>query len=155
LKITTWRIVKRKHARNAFSGEGARLYGGRWNNPGTAMIYTAQSQSLATLELLVHLETSELLARYVFFAVSFSDSLVSETDASQLPKSWRLDPPPAKLRTLGDLWVAGGASAVLRVPSALVPDESNFLLNPRHRDFARITIAGPEAFRFDPRLKVR
>jgi RES domain-containing protein len=147
--------VKRKHARGAFSGEGARLYGGRWNNPGTPLVYTAQSQSLATLEMLVHLDTEELLARYVFFAVSFSSSLISEIDASQLPKNWRNDPPPARLKTIGDVWAAAGKSAVLRVPSAIVPGESNFLLNPRHRDFHKVAIDGPEPFRFDSRLKGR
>ena len=85
--VTAWRITKRKHARNAFSGEGAREFGGRWNNPGTAVVYTAQHQSLAALEMLVHLDSSELLQSYVLIGVEFDESLVERVGASELPKT--------------------------------------------------------------------
>jgi RES domain-containing protein len=150
--ITAWRITKRKHARNAFSGEGARGFGGRWNNPGTAIVYTAQSQSLAALEMLVHLDWSDLLERYVLIPVDFDQSMIRPVEFSTLPKNWRADPPPAHLQSIGDDWILGGNSAVLQVPSALVPRESNFLLNPCHHDFAKVRIGKPLAFRFDPRL---
>lgn len=153
MSLTVWRITKRKHAKTAFSGESARLYGGRWNSPGVAVIYTAQSQSLAALEMLVHLDSSDLLDKYVVFAVQVEESLVEQVEASKLPRDWRADPPPPELRVIGDNWVAAGTSAVLAVPSALVPDESNFLINPRHRDFSKLRIGEPLAFRFDPRLK--
>ena len=152
MTVTAWRITKRKHARNAFSGEGAREFGGRWNNPGTAMVYTAQSQSLAALEMLVHLDSSDLLGKYVLMAVEFDESLVSAVDSSALPRSWRSDLALAQLRSIGDEWVLGGRSVVLQVPSALVPGENNFLLNPEHRDFGRLRIGRALAFRFDPRL---
>ena len=150
--VTAWRIAKQRHAKTAFSGEGARLFGGRWNSLGTAVIYTAQSQSLAALEMLVHLESSNLLPNYILIEVGIDDTLIVSIDLSQLPKNWRADPPPAKVRAIGDAWVAGRTSAVLRVPSALVPDEHNFLLNPRHEDFAQLRIGKPVPFRFDPRL---
>jgi RES domain-containing protein len=150
--VTAWRIVKQKHARAAFTGEGARLFGGRWNSPGTAAIYTAQSQSLAALEMLIHLESADLLPNYVLFEVEIDESLVTQIQLSQLPKNWRVDPPPAKVRAIGDAWVAGGTSAVLRIPSAVVPGEHNFLLNPRHEDFPQLRIGKPLPFRFDPRL---
>jgi RES domain-containing protein len=150
--VTAWRITKRKHARHAFSGEGAREFGGRWNNPGTAVVYTAQSQSLAALEMLVHLNSADLLEKYVLLAADFDRSLVKVVDASNLPRNWRADPPPAQVRSVGDEWVLGGSSAVLQVPSVLVPSENNFLLNPGHRDFARIRFGTPLAFRFDARL---
>jgi RES domain-containing protein len=150
--VTAWRITKRKHARNAFSGEGAREFGGRWNNPGTAIVYTAQSQSLAALEMLVHLDSADLLEKYVLLGVDFDQSLVRRVEPSALPRNWRADPPPAQVRSIGDEWILEGSSAVLQVPSALVPGENNFLLNPGHQDFAKVRIGKPLAFRFDPRL---
>ena len=150
--ITAWRIVKRRHARTAFSGEGARLYGGRWNSPGVAIVYTAESQSLAALEMVVHLESSELLHNYVVFEVGIDESLVLKIEWSQLPRNWRADPPPQKVREIGDAWAAAGKSAVLQVPSATLPSERNFLLNPRHHDFARLVIGKPSPFQFDARL---
>ncbi|SRR5712692_2865959 len=151
-KFTAWRITKRKHARNAFSGEGAREFGGRWNNPGTVIVYTAQSQSLAVLEMLVHLESPELLEKYVLLEVEIDGALVTDVERSQLPRNWRTDPPPAQVRAIGDEWVRAGSSAVLRVPSALVPGENNFLLNPNHPDFTRLRIGKPLSLHFDPRL---
>jgi RES domain-containing protein len=152
VSLSAWRIVKRKYASSAFGGEGARLFGGRWNNPGVAMVYTAQSQSLAALELLVHLDSSELLATYVVFEVRIDASLVARLDFGELPRNWRADPPPDRLRDIGDAWVAAQSSAVLRTPSTVVPAEHNFLLNPKHPDFARLRIGKPSPFRFDRRL---
>jgi RES domain-containing protein len=85
--IPAWRIVKRKHARAAFSGEGARRYGGRWNSAGVAIVYTAGSQSLAALEMVVHLGSSELLDHYLVFEVGIDESLVVKVEASQLPRN--------------------------------------------------------------------
>jgi RES domain-containing protein len=155
LTLSAWRITKQKHARSAFHGDVARIYGGRWNSPGTAMVYTAQSQSLAALEMLVHLDSPELLNRYVLFQVSIDPVLVEDLDPTTLPRNWKADPAPARVRAIGDDWVAGGASAVLRVPSTLVPGESNFLLNPRHKDFAGLRIGKALPFQFDPRLARR
>ena len=150
--VTSWRITKRKHARNAFTGEGAREFGGRWNTPGTAVVYTAQHQSLAALEMLVHLDSSELLHKYVLIAVEFDQSLITTVEPSELPRHWRSEPPPLEIRSIGDQWVLAGSSVVLQVPSALVPGESNYLLNPEHKDFAQLTFGKPVSFRFDPRL---
>jgi RES domain-containing protein len=150
--MKAWRITKQRHARTAFSGEGARLYGGRWNSPGVPLVYVAQSQSLAILEVLVHLDAPALLEKYVFLEVDCDASLVIDLDRSPLPKNWQSDPVPDAIQAIGDRWVSSGNSAVLRVPSVLVPEESNFLLNPRHPDFGKIGISRPHAFRFDPRL---
>jgi len=150
--ISAWRIVKRRLANTAFTGEGARRYGGRWNSPGVAMVYTAESQSLAALEMAVHLDSSELLDRYLVIEVGIDDSLVETVQPSELPRNWRADPPPMKLRQIGDRWIAERTSAVLQVPSVLIPAECNFLLNPRHSDFTRLVIGKASAFRFDTRL---
>ncbi len=150
--LTAWRIVKRKHARAAFTGEGARLCGGRWNSAGVAVVYTAQSRSLAALEMVVHLDSSELLDHYVVFEVGIPESLVAKVEPSELPRNWRADPPPVKVREVGDAWVRAGTRAVLQVPCVILPAEHNFLLNPRHPDFQKLAIGKPTAFRFDPRL---
>ncbi len=151
-RITAWRIVKRKRARAAFTGEGARLYEGRWNSAGVAIVYTASSQSLAALEMVVHLDSSELLDSYVVFEVGIDESLVAQVELAELPRNWRADPPPAKVREVGDAWARADTAVVLQVPSAILPAEHNFLLNPRHPDFRRLVIGKPAPFRFDPRL---
>jgi RES domain-containing protein len=155
LTLSAWRITKQKHAKSAFSGEGARIYGGRWNSPGTAMIYTAQSQALAVLEMLIHLDSPELLKRYSLFEVEMDLLYVAELDLSNLPRNWRANPTPAGVRALGDDWVASRRSVALRVPSALVPAESTFLLNPQHPDFSKLCIGKAVPFQFDPRLARR
>jgi len=150
--LTSWRITKRKHAKSAFDGAGARKYGGRWNSAGIPVIYTAQSQSLAVLEMLVHLETASLLSAYVLFGVEVDESLIQNIERSQLPANWRENPPPAELQKIGNEWALAASSVVLRVPSTLVPAEHNFLLNPAHADFHKLRISEPVAFYLDARL---
>lgn len=150
--VSAWRITKRKHARSAFTGEGARLYGGRWNSPGTAIVYTAESRSLAVLEILVHLDSPELLKKYVLFQVEIDESYIGDIDTRALPRNWRAEPAPSKVQNIGDEWSTNGTSAVLRVPSSLVPGESNFLLNPRHPDFPKLKFSEPIPFQFEGRL---
>lgn len=152
MSIIAWRIVKRKLARGAFDGEGARRYGGRWNSKGVAVVYLAQTQSLAALEILVHVDSAQLLEHYVAIPVTIDPKLVTRVDASSLPKNWKAYPPPKRLREIGDGWVSSGNSAVLQVPSVIVPSESNFLLNPLHADYPRLKIGQPIRFRFDLRL---
>src|SRR5262245_31110056 len=127
---TAWRIFKPRHAAPAFTGEGARLFGGRWNSKGVVVVYTSQSLALAALEILVHLHSDLVLARYQVASVTFDAEIVESLDVRQLPRNWRADPPPARFRRIGDRWVAEGTSAVLRVPSAVIDTEFNFLLNP-------------------------
>ena len=152
MSFTAWRITKRKHGKTAFSGSGARKYGGRWNSPGTAIVYTAQTQSLAVLEMLVHLDGPELLQRYVVIGVEIEDELVRNVELSDLPRNWRADPAPVSLRRIGDEWIEAATSAVLRIPSTLVSAESNFLLNPAHPDFKKLLFGYPVSFHFDQRL---
>jgi RES domain-containing protein len=150
--ITAWRIVKREHAKVAFTGEGARLYGGRWNSVGVSIVYTAESQSLAALEIVVHLDSSELLGHYIVFEVGIDESLIAQVEPTELPRNWRAGPPPMKVQKVGDTWAKAGTSAVLQVPSAILPAEHDFLLNPCHRDFPKLLIGKPSPFRFDPRF---
>jgi len=152
--ISAWRIVKQKLAKSAFTGEGARLYGGRWNTPGRPLIYTAESRALALAEILVHLESQALLSRYVVFEVEIDESTITRLDPGELPKNWRAEPAPRRLQVIGDAWIASAKSAVLRVPSAVVVGEFNYLLNPLHPDFSKLAIHGPERFSIDRRLRL-
>ncbi len=119
------------------------------------MVYTAQSRALAALEMLAHLDTPKLLPSYLLFEAVFDGSWAAELAPDGLPADWRDDPAPASTQAVGDLWVAGAASPILRVPSVLIPEETNFLLNPRHPDFPRLQIGEPAGFAFDRRLAGR
>lgn len=152
---TGWRIVKSRHANTAFDGEGARLYGGRWNSPGTRMVYTSSSVSLAVLEVLVHLQKASLLSSYSLIAARFDDALIERLERSKLPDGWRAYPAPPELQEIGDEWVKSRRSAVLEVPSVVVERESNYLMNPAHPDFASMSLGEPEPFIFDERLVTR
>jgi RES domain-containing protein len=152
MKTVVWRIVQRKFIKTAFAGEGARLFGGRWNSPGRAVIYTAQSQALAALEILVHLDSEKLLRHYLAIPVTIPPHLIERLSPSSLPKNWRVYPAPDSTRTIGDAWVARATLPVLQVPSVVIPSESNFLLNTAHRQFSKLRIGDPVPFLFDPRL---
>jgi RES domain-containing protein len=151
VSTTAWRITKRKHLKDAFTGSGARKYGGRWNSPGTPIVYTSETQSLAVLEMLVHLELPDLLQRYVLIPVTIDETLIEKLDRSQLPRQWQAAP-PIELRAIGDEWASRNTSVALQVPSALVPAEDNLLLNPAHANFTKLTIGDPVSFAFDQRL---
>jgi len=151
--MRVWRICKAEHASKAFSGEGAILYAGRWHHAGTPVVYTSESRALAALEQLVHLHRNRLPPHFVCFAVDVPDRLaVAEVRVQDLPRRWRRHPGPPELRDLGTRWAEAGGSVCLKVPSAVVPGEHNFLLNPRHADFRKLEIGQPEPFALDPRV---
>ena len=151
MSLGAFRLVKAKHAANAFTGEGARLVGGRWNLPGTPLVYVSETLSLATLETFVHLQPVDRRIRYAWFRLTIPDSVTVDTPAS-LPNEWRAEPPTEATQSLGSRWAKQGQTAVLRVPSILVPGEFNLLLNPSHAHFKRIKISAPQPFDFDGRL---
>jgi len=146
-----WRIVPEDRAGDAFVGEGAKVYGGRWNSPGFAVVYGSQHKSLAALEQIVHLNPRSA-SRFKAFSFHFPPSLIDSLSTGDLPKDWRQEPPPPSTQQFGDAWVREARSAVLAVPSIIIPEELNYVLNPAHADFQRITIAKSQDFVFDPRL---
>lgn len=150
--LSAWRIYKPRHSKTAFTGEGARLFGGRFNSKGIAIVYASESISLASLEMLVHLQSADILGRYVLREAKFDSRLVKSVDKASLPSNWRDSPASPAVQKIGDDWVAAGTSAVLCVPSVIISDEMNFLLNPAHPDFAKITIGPERPHKFDPRL---
>lgn len=151
--ISIWRIDKRRHADSAFSGEGAALYGGRWNPQGVRVVYASQTLALAALEKFVHLEGVAAGISFVSFKIEIPDSVrIRHLEPANLPRNWRSVPAPASTRETGLNWARKGESAVLRVPSTVIPSEYDYLLNPQHPDFESLKISKPAAFSFDPRL---
>jgi RES domain-containing protein len=148
--LEAWRIVKAKRVSTAFTGEGAAKTGGRWNSRGVAVVYASATRALAALETLVHLNPLVPFA-YKIIRVTFSAEL-AEHVASKLPSNWRTSPAPDSTRKLGDAWAREGRSAVLAVPSIIIPDETNYLFNPAHRDFKKVRIGKAVDFAFDARL---
>lgn len=151
MKVRAFRVVKKRWAKAAFDGEGARLWGGRWNSPGRPAVYCAGHVSLAILEVVVHADLV-LAPHYVVIPVEFDETLVESVDEVRLPASWRRHPAPGAVVALGDAWLREGRSAVLCVPSVVVPTEPNFILNPLHPDFREIEIGKPEVLEVDARL---
>lgn len=152
MTITAWRICKARHADRIWTGDGARTYGGRWSSPGQAAIYVAESRALAQLECLVHFDNARLLTACVMASVAFDAKLVQGLDESTLPENWTEEPPPPETKVIGDAWLLAASSAVLKVPSVVVPGEFNYVLNLQHRDFRKIKLGEPQPIQFDARL---
>ncbi len=151
--MLVWRICKRQHVYDAFSGIGAEKYGGRWNHTGERMVYSSTSLSLATLELFVHLEPDCLPDDLHSVEARFRDLASAEEFAvAQLPKNWRDFPAPAILQDLGTKWLRERRSLLLIVPSAVNPDEKNVLINPLHPEIATTSDVTSKPFFFDPRM---
>ena len=151
--VRAWRLVKARWADAAFDGEGARRYGGRWNSVGTRVAYASESAALAVLEVLVHLQSSAALGAYVLVPVDVPVELVQSLPPDALPPDWRLSPPPASARAIGDAWVREGRAVALWLPRAVVEAERKLLLNPAHADFAGVRVGEARPFAFDPRLR--
>jgi RES domain-containing protein len=147
-----WRIQRAKYAATAFSGEGARRYRGRWNSRGVPVVYLSAHQSLSAREVIVRAQPLSLLNEHVVVGAEWDEAITETFAAHRLPTGWRASPALPATVEIGDRWLREARSAVLAVPSAIIPAETNFLLNPAHPDFARIRIRKPEPFVFDPRL---
>jgi RES domain-containing protein len=150
--MQAFRIAKKRHALTAFSGDGARMFGGRWNRPGVPMVYAAQTRALAALEALAHFAGAERRIAFVTFEIELPDSLVLRLAPASLPSDWRREEPGAATQDLGSAWQRGGKSVGLLVPSVLIPQEYCLLLNPEHPDTRKVTVRYPDPFQFDDRL---
>ena len=147
---TFFRIVQERWAATAMDGEGARLYGGRWNPSGLAAVYLAESRALAALEILVHAPREALRLEWRVITVEIPDELIEP--AKKLPADWREQPSSVGAQHYGADWLRRGKGVALRLPSVIIPQESSLLLNPRHADAKSLKISKPEVFSFDPRL---
>jgi RES domain-containing protein len=147
-----WRICRQVHAADAFSGEGARLFGGRWNSQGVRVVYTSPPLALAALETFVHLEPNLRPDDLVSIEAEILEDVATERlDLKSLPYKW-YELRDESLRTFGDRWIRAGKAIALHVPSAAIRGEWNVLLNPAHPDFYKLKIEKPKPFEFDLRM---
>ncbi len=148
--IVASRLVRPAHAR--FDGSGGLYREGRWHAKGHRVVYVAESEALAALEILVHLSSLAQVPEYVCVKARIEDSFVIDVrELGGLPGDWN-SARPTQARAVGTRWLSERASAALRVPSVVIPRESNYMLNPEHPDFTRIGVSAPLVFEFDLRL---
>ncbi|MDO9256811.1 MAG: RES family NAD+ phosphorylase [Bacteroidales bacterium] len=150
--MIVFRLSKSKFA-NDLSGKGAEKSGGRWNSKGTALVYTSASRALCTTEIAVHTPLGNLPLDYELISIEIPDEMqIQELTKEQLPPDWKSLPHSHATQEIGDRFVAEGIFPVLKVPSVVVQDEFNYLINPAHADSHKITIKAIEPFNFDERL---
>lgn len=150
-----WRIVRKKRLPDAFTGEGARLGGGRWNHVGTSVVYVSETLSLAALELFIHFTRKDikLSKSLIAIPIEIPNSLkITEVSIKELKADWRISPPSNSTKDIGTEWAQNGISPILRVPSAVIPHEFNLVLNPKHCDFIMIKIGKEQSFMLDERM---
>lgn len=153
--MIVFRLSKSVYA-NDLSGRGAEKAGGRWNSKGTALVYTSESRALCTTEIAVHTPLGILPLDYVIIAIEIPNTVqVTELKAPALPADWKSLPHSHSTQEIGDAFVNEGKTAVLKVPSAVVQGEYNYLVNPSHKDFKKIKVKLIEPFDFDERLFIR
>ena len=154
--MRVFRISRKPFARYPLDGRGGLFASGRWHPPRRLVVYTSSSLALASLEILVHCDVDLVPTDLVAIEISVPDELkVKTVPTAKFPRNWRTYPAPHGLQKLGDAWLDSVSSCVLCVPSAVIPSESNFLLNPKHEDMGKIKVVRKFDFRFDPRVVTR
>lgn len=148
-QIFVYRLTKRKWKATAFDGEGAMTYGGRWNSKGKSCVYVSGSESLAMLEIMVHLDDNSLLQHYIMYKITLAEKDILSLASGKLPEEWRDEPAPPETADIGDVWLEGMTSLALAVPSVIVPNEYNYILNPAHPDF-KSTVQTAKEVNFQP-----
>lgn len=147
-----YRIGKTRHARD-LSGEGARLNGGRWNHPGTPCIYTAETRALSLLEYTAHVSIDDIPRALSFTCIEIPDDAIEAVALSKLPGNWASWPHPKESRDFGDGLLLSAGSLVLQLPSAIIPDEFNYVINPLHSRIKEVAILSAKDYAYDIRLK--
>lgn len=152
--MLVWRLTSARHADTAFAGIGNRRVGSRWVPEGYLAVYTSEHLSLGVLEMLVHMEPRHFGDRFVCIPVDIPEDIpIDHLDVDTLPDDWIGRYEDETLQQVGRDWITAGNSVMLLVPSAVVPQENNIILNPEHPDFAAIQVGEAQPFRFDGRLK--
>lgn len=149
--ITVYRIAKDIFIRD-LTGIGAKTVGGRWNFKGIAVLYTSSSVSLSMLECLAHFPPAYAPKDMALASISIPEDSIQEIRLEQLPENWRAVPSPRALKELAYKWIKKQESLVLKVPSIIVPEEYNYIINPFHPDFSTIKLNQVKPFRFDNRV---
>jgi RES domain-containing protein len=147
-----YRIVQEQWAKNALDGEGARLYGGRWNLPGVPAVYLAESRALAALEILVHAPREALKLNWIVIELEIPEALIEKVPFAKLPENWQLQPSSHHAQTFGTRWLRDYRNLALKLPSVVIPEEKSLLLNPRDPAMRDLKPGKPQTFSFDPRL---
>jgi RES domain-containing protein len=145
-----YRIAKCTYIED-LSGTGARLYGGRWNSIGRPVVYLASSRALAVLEVLVHLPPTLIPDNFCQITFEVPNDVLA-LDVNILPSNWQEYPEPSVLKTLGDSFLKDSKHLLLKVPSAVVKEEFNYLLNPGHKGMQQVKVVDMQPFNFDERL---
>jgi RES domain-containing protein len=148
--MIVYRICKKEYSHD-LSGKGAELSGGRWNSKGIAMLYTCQSRALCLAEVAVHLPLSSIPNDYYLTSILLPKTAVQMHD-KVLHKSWKNFPYSQLTRNIGDAFIKANKFLILKVPSAVVQGDFNFLINPHHSSFYKVKISSTEPFEFDSRL---
>jgi RES domain-containing protein len=149
--MRVWRIARKVY--DPLDGEGPRRFGGRWNSRGAPVVYTAGHLSLSVLEVLVHADPDLIPNDLAVFEIEVPDGISTEqVPVETLPEDWQTIPEHRVCRQLGDAWLERGEKCVLSVPSAIIPEETNYLINPAHAESARVRVVRSRPFVFDPRL---
>ena len=154
--MKVYRIERGKYLDSTLSGIGAsKSQGFRWNSLDTFLVYTSESRALASLEVTAHLDLTEDLPsdRFIVEIEIPEETIIQEVNVEDLPKNWTNIPPTTSTQYIGDDFVKDGVAAVLRVPSCIIPEESNYLINPTHPDSKNISVKRTRPFKFDSRLK--
>jgi RES domain-containing protein len=150
-----FRLCRSKYA-NDLSGKGAETSGGRWNSKGTPMLYTSASRALCLSELAVHLPLTFLPTDFKMVSIVLPDDFqIGEIKIESLPPDWQSFPHPSSTQVLGDLFIRKMEFLVLKVPSAVVPMEYNFLINPLHKSISKLKIENIADFKIDNRFKAK
>jgi RES domain-containing protein len=152
-QVKLWRVCARDYAATAFNGQGAANHPGRWNGRGTRLVYLSENLAGATLEWFAYALNAKPGREYVYFEVSAPSEAVLELEPQSLPEDWNLYPHSVSTQAIGDDWVKSNASLLLRVPSVLVPESYNLLLNPQHPSFSQFSWSEPRALWLDGRLR--
>jgi RES domain-containing protein len=150
--IVAWRLVRKKYEAAAMSGEGARQYPGRWNSLDIPMVYTCGTASLAVLEVRVHAGPEGEGIPYVLCRIEIPKRLIEIVDPNNLPPDWRQTPPSSTTQMIGAEWARSQRSAVLRVPSVIVPEDFNYLINPLHAACKKLGAITKQDYVLDSRL---
>jgi len=152
--MIVFRLTREKY-KNDLSGKGAEIYGRRWNNKGTAMLYTCESRSLCIAELVVNLPFGIVPKDFYLLTIEAPvTSKIIELNLDSLPSDWKDFPYPHSTKKIGDDFIKKKTALILKVPSAVVPGDFNYLINPSHKDFIKVKIIKKELFEFDRRLFV-
>lgn len=152
--MRAYRLIKERYVDNPLDAQGAKIFGGRWNSKGLAAVYASDSIALSALEILVHLHRNDILNYYCLCEITLPEEALMVLAKDTLPDGWQDDPPSATTQMIGDEWLQSKQSLVLSVPSTVVPQQSNLLINPEHDDFPALSAAMiVRPFVFDPRLR--